>query len=60
MSTEKTILGTVPVMQSLALAGEAYSLTKKKKKKKFLAGTANILAGTSMTQATAQLIGGMS
>jgi ABC-type molybdate transport system substrate-binding protein len=60
MSTAKSILGTVPVMQSLAVASEAYGMvSKKKKKKKLLKSTINIFAGAAMTQATAQIIGDM-
>jgi hypothetical protein len=57
----KAILGTVPIMQSAALANEAYGMVspKKKKKKKFLESSVNIIAGVGMTKATAQVIGSM-
>jgi len=57
--TYKEVLNVVPTMQSLAIANEAYGMTKKKKKKKFIEGSVNIMAGVGMTKATAQMIGSM-
>jgi len=63
MSTAKTILGIVPTMQSVALASAAYRTIPRRRKKnrsrKMLKGYAKIMTGIPLTQATAQMIGGM-
>ena len=63
MSTAKAILGIVPTMQSVALAGEAYKAVPKGKKKtsvkKMLKSGANIIIGSSLIKTNAEFIGGM-
>jgi len=57
--TAKTILGVIPTMQSLALAGHAYKMIPKKKvspkkqMKNLVKGATGILVGIPLIKATA-------
>jgi hypothetical protein len=54
MAAYSEILKTIPVMQSTALAGTAYGLVKRKKKK-FVGTATNLIVGTSLMKETAYL-----
>lgn len=53
----RNILNLVPTMQATALAGKAYGMTNKKRRKHFVKDTFSIITGTSLMPPTAQMIG---
>jgi len=59
--TYKTILGTVPTFQSLAVAADQMAFVKKKKKtaKGFIKTGVKSIVGISLIQPTANIIAGM-